>query len=174
MLAVGPELIVNDVFHLVDGQTDAGGEVSQRDHNRWLADDPVSVTDALGQFRLRLQAVARVRLSCLLLGGLCRCFGVLVSRPCQVACRVLGTTQELLFRQACVPDVHGAHLGELGHLCSITRDRLERRGARIGSGEAVVTCRDRETRRHALHVVLERPGKCLVEVVQSEQQRSFG
>ena len=87
---------------------------------------------------------------------------------------VLDPAHELLFRQACVPDVHGAHLGELGHLCSIGGDRRARRGTRIGSVEAVVACRDREARRHPLHVVLERPGERLVEVVQVEQQRSLG
>ena len=32
---------------------------------------------------------------------------------------------------------------------------------RIGSGEALLTCRDREARGHPLRVVPERPGKCL-------------
>ena len=129
----------------------------------------------LGQLRQRLQAVASVRLPGLFLGGLRRGLAdLLAARSFHGARRLLDRAHELLFRQARVPDVQGAHLGELGHLHSIRRDRLERRGARIGSVETVVPCRDRKARRHALHVVLEWPRKRLVEVVQSEQQRSFG
>ena len=73
-----------------------------------------------------------------------------------------------------VPDVQRAHLGEAGHRLSVGRHRRQRRGTRIGLGEAVVARRDREARRHALHVVLERPGKRLVEVVQVEQQGPLG
>ena len=40
--------------------------------------------------------------------------------------------------------------------------------------EPVVARRDREARRHPLHVVLERPGQRLVEVVQVEHQRPLG
>ena len=40
--------------------------------------------------------------------------------------------------------------------------------------EAVVARRDREARRHPLHVVLERARQRLVEVVQVEQQRPLG
>ena len=175
-LAVGAELLVDHLLHLVDREPDPRCQVSQRDHDRRLADDPVSAIDVLGQLRQRLQAVASARLSRLLLGGSsarsCRpsCCPP-VPRRCAASC---DTAHELLLRQVCVPDVQGAHLGELGHLCSIARDRLERRGARIGWGEAVVAGRDREARRHALHVVLERTGKRLVEVVQPEHQRSFG
>ena len=46
----------------------------------------------------------------------------------------------------------------------------ERRVACLRVGEAVVARRDREARRHALHVVLERPRQRLVEVVEVEHQ----
>ena len=45
---------------------------------------------------------------------------------------------------------------------------------RLCLAEAVVARRDREARRHALHVVLERARQRLVEVVQVEQQDSLG
>ena len=83
-------------------------------------------------------------------------------------------SHQLVLRQVRVPDVERAHLGELGHRLPVGRHRRERRGAGIGLGEAVVARRDREARRHALHVVLERPGQRLVEVVQVEQQRPLG
>ena len=41
----------------------------------------------------------------------------------------------------------------------------------VGLREAVVACRDRDTRREALHVVFERTRERLVEVVQVEHQR---
>ena len=120
-LAVGAELLVDHVFHLVDREPDPRCQVSQRDHDRWLADDPVPAVDMLGQLRQRLQAVAGVRLPGLLLGGSsprsCRAF-LLPARSMALVASLIAA-HELLFRQARVPDVQGAHLGELGHLCSI-------------------------------------------------------
>ena len=73
-----------------------------------------------------------------------------------------------------VPDLHRGHLGELGHRRPVGAHRGERRVARLGLAEAVVTRRDREARRHPLHVVLERARQRLVEVVQVEQQLPLG
>ena len=67
-----------------------------------------------------------------------------------------------------------AHLRELGHRLPVGPHRRQRRRARVRLGEPVVAARDREARRHPLHVVLERPGQRLVEVVQVEQQPPLG
>ena len=67
-LSVGAELLVDDALELLDRQADARGQVTQRDHDRRLADDPVPAVDLLGQLRQGLQAVAAVRLLGRLLG----------------------------------------------------------------------------------------------------------
>ena len=73
-----------------------------------------------------------------------------------------------------VPDVHRPHPGELSHRLAVGGDRGGRRVERVRRGEAVVARGDREARGHPFHVVLERPGKRLVEVVQVEQEAPFG
>jgi hypothetical protein len=76
--------------------------------------------------------------------------------------------------QVGVPDVHRCHRGEPGHGLPVGRHRRACRRAGVGLGEAVVAARDREARRQPLHVILERPRKGLVEIVQVEQQPTFG
>ena len=80
---------------------------------------------------------------------------------------------QLVLVQVGVPDVHRRHLRELGHGLPVGRHRRLRRRAHVGLGESVVAARDRKTRRHPLHVPLERPRQRLVEVVQVEQQAPF-
>ena len=59
---------------------------------------------------------------------------------------------------------------KLRHRLPVRRHGRQRRCARVSLRESVVTRRDREAGRHPLHVVLERPRKGLVEIVQIEQQ----
>ena len=88
--------------------------------------------------------------------------------------RAADRAPQLVLIQVGVPDVHCRHLRERGHGLPVGRHRRLRRRARVGLGEPVVAGRDQETRRHPLHVVLERPRQRLVEVVQVEQQPPFG
>jgi hypothetical protein len=77
---------------------------------------------------------------------------------------------QLVLIQVGVPDVHRAHLRESGDGFPVSRHRRQCRRPRVGLGESVVAARDRKTRRHPLHVVLERPRQRLIEVVHIEQQ----
>ena len=65
---VGAELLVDRRHELAGGQAVGGGQVTRRDHDRRLADDPVVPIDQLAELGQRLQAVTRVRLR----GGLLR------------------------------------------------------------------------------------------------------
>ena len=144
--------------------------VTHGNDDRRLTDDPVLTVDELRELRQCLQAVARVRLLDSLLAVLRE---PLVLFASQRLGRLVDGAHQVLFGLVRVPDVQRGHLGEPGHRLSIRGHRRERRGAGIGGGEAVVARRDREARRHALHVVLERPRQRLVEVVQVEHQRPF-
>ena len=73
-----------------------------------------------------------------------------------------------------VPDLQRPHLREAGHRLAVGGHRGHRRCAGVGLREAVVARRDREARRHPLHVVLERPGQGLVEVVEVEHELALG
>ena len=81
---------------------------------------------------------------------------------------------ELVLVQVGVPDVHRPHLRERGHRLPVGPHRRQRRRTRVRLGEPVVAGRDGEAGRHPLHVVLERPGQRLVEVVHVEQQDPLG
>ena len=85
-----------------------------------------------------------------------------------------GRSHDLLFVPVGVPDVQGAHLGELGHRPPVggNRGHGDRRGVRLR--ESVVLRSDQEACGHPLDVVLEWAGQRLVEVVQIEQQPAFG
>ena len=69
-----------------------------------------------------------------------------------------------------VPDIQGAHRGELRHRLPVRLHRLHRHRFRIGLAEAVVAGGDGETGRHPFQVVLERTRQGFVEIVQPEQQ----
>ena len=81
--------------------------------------------------------------------------------------------QDLVGREARIPDVHGPHLGELGHRLPVGGNAGAGCRTCVGRREAVVPPADHEARRHALDVVLERARQRLVEVVQVEQQRAL-
>ena len=69
-----------------------------------------------------------------------------------------------------VPEFHDAHPGKPGHRLPVGPHGGCRHLNALRLGEAVVPRGDREAGGHPFHVVLERPGQCLVEVVQVEQQ----
>ena len=176
---VGTELLIQRVLQLVGGQTVARRvHIARRNDDRRLADDPVAAVHQLAKLRERLQAVARASLLRDLLRSLfslLRRFlfflrGLLRRRELLRLREAADRLHQLLFGQAGIPDVHRGHLRELGHRRPVGTHRGERPFARLGLAEAVVTRRDREARRHALHVVLERARQRLVEVVQVEQQ----
>ena len=73
-----------------------------------------------------------------------------------------------------VPDVQGAHLGELGHRLAVGGNRGHRDRLGVRLPEPIVLRGDHEARGHPLDVVLERARQRLVEVVQIEQQPPFG
>ena len=119
------------------------------------------------EFRQGLQAVARPRLRQGLAG---------LGHQLAFLLRLGGGShgrQDLVGRKTGVPDVHGPHLGELGHRLPVGGDAGAGCRTRVGRREAVVPPADHEARRHALHVVLERSRQRLVEVVQVEQQRAL-
>ncbi len=84
--------------------------------------------------------------------------------------RLWAGAHQLVLVQADIPAVHRRHLREPGHGLPVSRHRRQRRRPRAGLGEPVVTARERKTRRHPLHVVLERPRQRLNEVIHTEQQ----
>ena len=145
-------------------------QVTHGNDERRLTHDPVLTIDELREFRQRLQAVTRVRLLDRLLGCLP---DPLVASALQRAGRFVDGAQQVLFGLVRVPDVERGHLGESGHRLSIGGHRRERHGSCVDGVEAVVARRDRETRGHTLHVVLERPRQRLVEIIQVEHQRPF-
>ena len=161
---------MHHLLELVHRVAAALRQVAQRNDHRRLADDPVSPVDELGELRERLHAVARVRLPCCLLRVLLSGRRLLPVGTLRGADRCVERGEQVLLGQVRVPDVHRAHLGELGHRLSIRLRRRERRGATVGLAEPVVPRRDREARRHPLHVVLERSGQRLVEVVEVEHE----
>ena len=67
---VGAEPLMDHLLKLVGRELRGLGELSKRDHDRRLTDDPVSTVDHLRQFGKSLQAVARVGLGGDRLGGL--------------------------------------------------------------------------------------------------------
>ena len=172
---VGAELLMEHPLDLVAGQAVGGFQVPHRDHDRWLADDPVPAVDQLAELGQRLQAVMGVRL-----GG--HLLGVLLGPPGRLGLLlglgglggVAHRLQELLLGQMRIPDLQPPHLGEAGHRLPIGRHRRQRHRPGVDLAEAVVTARDREAGRQPLHVVLERPREGLVEIVQAEQQLPLG
>src|SRR3954470_18435253 len=76
---VGAQLLPDEVVNLAGVEAAGRGQVPGRHHDRWLADDPVSAVDDLGELRQRLQAVAGPRLLDVLLGRLDR-LGVFLVR----------------------------------------------------------------------------------------------
>ena len=147
------------------------GELAEGDDDRRLTDDAVPAVHHFGQLRQGLQAVAGVGL----LGALLDRLHVTLAatlRPTlfHAACGLLHGAEEVVLREARVPDVERPHLRVTKHGLAIGGHRRERRDPGVGGGALIVASRDREARGHALHVVLERPGERLVEVVQAEEQ----
>ncbi len=192
--AVGPELFVDDVVDLVGGDAVRLEQLARGDDDGRLADDTVVAVGVLGELGERLQAVARASL----VGGpldallpcqlqrlklLCRprlLLGLL-RLPTLLRRRLLRDGggfgrhgahggQHLLLVEVGVPDVHDPHLREPRHGLAVGAHDGACGGALVLLAETVVTRRDREARGHASHVVLERAGQRLVEVVEVEDE----
>ena len=168
---IGTELLVDHLFHLIGRVAVHGLKVAGRDHHGRLTDDPVTTIDDFAKLGQRLEAVTRVGLLRTLpgpLGGLSHLASLLL------APRFFGQgadgAHELFLGQPGVPDVHVAHLGELGHGLAICRHRRECRRRGVGGTESVISPGDGEARSHSHNVVLERTRQGLVEVVQIEEQ----
>ena len=67
---VGAELLLDHLLDLLAGEAVGGLQVTGRDHDRRLADDPIAAVDQLTELGEGLQAVAGVRLGQRLLCGL--------------------------------------------------------------------------------------------------------
>ena len=82
--------------------------------------------------------------------------------------------EDVLLGEVGVPDRQRGQRGELRHRDPVGPHRLDGHRAGIGRRETIVLSSDREAGRHPLHVVLERAGEGLVEVVQTEHYLSLG
>ena len=170
---VGAQLLVDRVLQLIGRDAVGRFEFTCRDDDGRLADDPVLAVHQFAELRQRLQAVARVRLLRDLLGPLFVLLQRLLLRLV-FSLEPFDRRHQICLGQMGVPDVHRRHLSEIGHRRPVGAHRGERRVAPLRLAEAVVARRDREARRHPLHVVLERTRQRLVEIVQIEQKLPLG
>ncbi len=136
-------------------------ELVDRNDERRIARDPRLAVDETGELAERLQAVLRARTSFVLVHPL----DLLARRACAEL------TAEIVDVDPRVPEIHVAHRRELV-------DRLAIGAADCGidprahlGAEAAVAAGDGEARHETLDVPLERAGKCLVEIVDAEDQR---
>ena len=140
--AVRTELPVDHGSQLVSRHPGQGGNLPERDDDRWLADDPIrpSTTSASFDSACRLSRVRAFAAAFWALRSPSFTSFLLGFRvdPPRVARKCLDRGHQVRFREVRIPDIHRAHIGEPGHGLSVATNRCERGRLDVRLREPVV------------------------------------